>query len=52
VEEPEPGLGRPTGRAKAILVAVVAILVVATMVLCCAAVGQLGELMNLRLPPP
>ena len=41
-----------TPRAKAVTLVVVAVVVVATLVLCCAAIGQLGALVQLRLPPP
>ncbi len=44
--------GGATPRAKVFTVVVVAIVMVATLLLCCMATGQLGELFQLRLPPP
>ena len=44
--------GGATPRAKVVTVVVVALVMVATLVLCCMATGQLGELVQLRLPPP
>ena len=46
-EEP----GGQTPRAKAVTLVVVVLVAVASLVLCCAAIGQLGALMQLRLPP-
>ena len=44
--------GDQTPRAKAVMLVVVAVVMVATLVLCCATIGQLGALIQLRLPPP
>jgi hypothetical protein len=58
VEEPDDSsvggedAGGPTARGKAVMLAVVAVVMVATLVLCCVATGQLGALIQLRLPPP
>jgi hypothetical protein len=41
-----------TPRAKAVTFVVVAVVLAATLVLCCVAIGQLGALVQLRLPPP
>jgi hypothetical protein len=35
-----------------VIVVVVTAVMVATLVLCCIATGQLGALIQLRLPPP
>ena len=48
-ETEQPGT---SSRAKAVLVAVVTIVVLATLVLCCVAASQLGVLIQLRRPPP
>jgi hypothetical protein len=48
VEEP----GESGTRSKVVLVVVVAAVVLATLFLCCFAIGQFGALVDLRLPPP
>ena len=44
--------GGATPRAKVVTIVVVALVMVATLLLCCMATGQLGQLFELRLPPP
>jgi hypothetical protein len=45
----EPDQVRP--RAKAAVVLIVTVVLLLTLVLCCMAVGQLGQLIQLELPP-
>jgi hypothetical protein len=42
---------QPGNRAKVWVVLAVAVLLLLTLVLCCMATGQLGELFQLELPP-
>jgi hypothetical protein len=46
----EPDQARP--RAKATVVLIVTALLLLTLVLCCMVVGQLGQVIQLRLPRP
>ncbi len=48
MEEP----GESGTRTKLVVVVVVAAVMLVTLFLCCFAIGQLGGLVNLRLPPP
>lgn len=44
--------GRPTRRARVTLAFVVLAVFLATIVLCCIAAGEVGQLLWLELPPP